>query len=1498
MIPFVGLLLKSARAALPYNETEHESRFLYFAFGDSAFAVSWCFAFTFLLHVLITVVLGGVYLNLSTSLEVFRLANLLLVGLLELILAILAMVNHVRGGTLRSPRFVEFCWTMLSLLWILGGLQTVNRHQVLCTSKTIYRSSGNSTAEVSTCVASSIEGRSWVALAPLFIQSPRIHIVAALIAFDFIFVRFVPRFVFFSEPSMYVHPQDGVSLVWSVMCLLFLLAREASRRQRYQHKEAVLERTMTARSSRTNVNLMLDTMLPESIIPRLLRQEPIVDTSVASVLTSDIGGFTEWSGSRRAAQIVKMLNDMYFEFDAAAERHFVSKITTVGDAYIAVCGLPHPDAIHAYRMCSFASEMLDIVCRDVKPQFPDVKGLRVGISSGEVCGGLVGESLMSYQVFGHVVDESERMEQLAPLDAICITATTMRMLEQECYMSTLVGVAFIDGPVPASFVVGGKVRLDQGEVGGGTRRPGSRASSIAREDERGSRLSRSTTQSRKRETQYMKQERRRLALLNAFTRKMHPMSNPNHASALPPGANPLGDKGVVGTLTAVNARSDGTITGPLETSLEASLEAMALCMDIEDLRQCVSLRRYRHVVLSFERDDVEQRYRHAAKTTFRHNMTFVCAAQVIFLLIGNVILWSYAGASHGPGPYVLFATGLLFALVVWAIRDRIPSLLWTPASTLLYYWFMSALLSDETSYLLNSDYIYCFTFFGIVFASCGLPPGASWIVSVGYGLLFYLSPLILFHLLTRHFFLSLVSEYLPGYLVLWSVGFYRFETGERAAFLDVMVAELADGVTHLELQHLTNILHRALPPFVVPEVVAWFQAISKHRNVAAAAADQTTLRSHALPSQSDPRLESEESESDSVALRDRRGGGATRHSGGAPLSGRHENRRGRRPSVTASADQEAADDPGRPSERLAVMVCHDISQISVMFMHVSIPDVVTFMRWEEAMLAARDALFLQRQDISGYRSTGADDRQGGDATILSPSAPRTAAAWRVRREEAGGDTLIGGGSNVRVAGGGSPPSRDTAGSPLSGALRTSSSFASAGGSDTSSGSFNSMSTSAARVGGGDGGTVGFRRPQAHYDSVELHLRRASTFTALCDREIADRFSSRLCRIKNIGDTVLVAGGVRSIASSTTTSPTVSTDVESNQGGVAARPSVAAASEMTSSNNLLTSFGDARRVVVPQRDTEDDLMEMVTFALRIRELCTMKPIAVRNAAADPLSVDTAAGYVKPAASAFLSTSPNCSAGAYPAKNGAPTSLERVASIGTKAASSTTTASEDGCLPDTSAIAVLAVPPFQINNNVNGGSLMMSSSTDDGSDHTGPPIGVGIGHHPHGSGSGTQAAAAAIRVTCGVHVGPVVGGILGQERLMYDIFGDTVNVASRVLSTSPRDRHGLFLSDEAKCLLIAWSQRRGGETNPSSPHLHHHTSGSPQEHLAHDDLSVPSPPLGVAMKPDVADGGCDVLDAKRGWWLAQPEKRILKGRGERNVFELVAAANRSTMPDGRS
>ncbi|HEY9701623.1 MAG TPA: adenylate/guanylate cyclase domain-containing protein, partial [Allocoleopsis sp.] len=100
-----------------------------------------------------------------------------------------------------------------------------------------------------------------------------------------------------------------------------------------------------------------------------------------------------------------VLNDLVTAFDEATEKYGVEKVKTIGDNYIAVCGLSVPRLDHAKRMVDFAMEM-----RSILRKFNYEKGLNLDISiivhSGDVIAGIVGRKKFSYDVWGEAVNTS------------------------------------------------------------------------------------------------------------------------------------------------------------------------------------------------------------------------------------------------------------------------------------------------------------------------------------------------------------------------------------------------------------------------------------------------------------------------------------------------------------------------------------------------------------------------------------------------------------------------------------------------------------------------------------------------------------------------------------------------------------------------------------------------------------------------------------------------------------------------------------------------------------------------------------------------------------------------------------------------------------------------------------------------------------------------------------------------------------------------------------
>lgn len=168
---------------------------------------------------------------------------------------------------------------------------------------------------------------------------------------------------------------------------------------------------------------LLLNVLPAPIAERLKADPaPIADRfSEASVLFVDIVDFTGLSGGMTPEDLVTLLNELFTDFDRVAERHGLEKIKTMGDAYMAVCGVPLPRPDHLERIADAALEMRETVgARAGSGRRP--LGVRIGIDTGPVVAGVIGEKKFIYDLWGDPVTLASRMQSHGLASEIQLTA--------------------------------------------------------------------------------------------------------------------------------------------------------------------------------------------------------------------------------------------------------------------------------------------------------------------------------------------------------------------------------------------------------------------------------------------------------------------------------------------------------------------------------------------------------------------------------------------------------------------------------------------------------------------------------------------------------------------------------------------------------------------------------------------------------------------------------------------------------------------------------------------------------------------------------------------------------------------------------------------------------------------------------------------------------------------------------------------------------------------
>lgn len=159
------------------------------------------------------------------------------------------------------------------------------------------------------------------------------------------------------------------------------------------------------------VEKLLLNVLPERIAKRLKDGEStIVDQfPEATVMFIDLVGFTPLFHEHKPAKIVHVLNDIFSAFDKLSESFGLEKIKTIGDAYLVVAGIPTPLPDHAEAIANMALAARDVLVRISERCEFDIQ-MRIGIDSGPVVAGIIGEKKFIYDLWGNTVNTASRME--------------------------------------------------------------------------------------------------------------------------------------------------------------------------------------------------------------------------------------------------------------------------------------------------------------------------------------------------------------------------------------------------------------------------------------------------------------------------------------------------------------------------------------------------------------------------------------------------------------------------------------------------------------------------------------------------------------------------------------------------------------------------------------------------------------------------------------------------------------------------------------------------------------------------------------------------------------------------------------------------------------------------------------------------------------------------------------------------------------------------------
>ncbi len=179
---------------------------------------------------------------------------------------------------------------------------------------------------------------------------------------------------------------------------------------------------------------LLHNILPEDIATELKETGRVIPRQFAkaSIMMLDFKNFGIKSREMSPAKLISILDYCFKNFDRIISTHGLEKIKTIGDAYLCVGGVPEPNQCHALDSIRAAQDILVFLAEwkaeQVSKKEPFFEA-RIGIHTGEVIAGVVGDKKFAFDIWGDAVNISARVEAASEANQINISQTTYDLVK-------------------------------------------------------------------------------------------------------------------------------------------------------------------------------------------------------------------------------------------------------------------------------------------------------------------------------------------------------------------------------------------------------------------------------------------------------------------------------------------------------------------------------------------------------------------------------------------------------------------------------------------------------------------------------------------------------------------------------------------------------------------------------------------------------------------------------------------------------------------------------------------------------------------------------------------------------------------------------------------------------------------------------------------------------------------------------------------------------------
>jgi adenylate cyclase len=186
------------------------------------------------------------------------------------------------------------------------------------------------------------------------------------------------------------------------------------------------------RERRRSDKLLLN-ILPEEVASELKQKGNAAARHFedVTVIFTDFEDFTTASERMTPQQLVDELHICFKSFDEIISKYTIEKIKTIGDAYLAVGGVPNPDKRHAEHVILAALEIAQFMSIRQQQLGDKTFRVRIGVHSGPIVAGIVGLKKFAYDIWGDTVNTAARMEQNSVAGRINISEATYELVKTQ-----------------------------------------------------------------------------------------------------------------------------------------------------------------------------------------------------------------------------------------------------------------------------------------------------------------------------------------------------------------------------------------------------------------------------------------------------------------------------------------------------------------------------------------------------------------------------------------------------------------------------------------------------------------------------------------------------------------------------------------------------------------------------------------------------------------------------------------------------------------------------------------------------------------------------------------------------------------------------------------------------------------------------------------------------------------------------------------------------------